>query len=145
MKTFTLSLTTFLFIAFLITANTSKAQTHRLLSKIEETNRGWDKVTVMLPNNSYELSKVSYENNTVLILFDYTKTKDDYKTNYFTFNLSDYKINCKQISEQASFLVIAKSKKNTLTYTKDNLLEYVNDKNGGAKISTFRCPVYCPF
>jgi len=145
MKTFALTLTTFLFIGLII-PNVINAQTHRLLSKIEETKLGnnvWDKVTVMLPNTSYALNKVTYQNNTLLVLFDYTKTTGD-KPTYFTFNLSDYKINCRQISEQASFQVVAKPK-NSILKNSNWVLNGIQNKTSDPPISTFRCPVYCPF
>lgn len=145
MKTFTLTWITFFLITFL-TPDTCTAQTHRLLSKIEETKRGnniWDKVTVMLPNSSYELSKVSYENNTLLVVFNYTQTKGGTQT-YFTFNLSDYKIDQEQINEQAAFQVIAK-KKNSLLRNFDCPPNCNFSRSSDPPIGTFRCPVYCPF
>jgi len=142
MKAFALTLTTILFIGFFI-SNTCNAQTHRLLSKIEETQRGWDKVTVMLPSNSYTLNKVTYENNTLLVLFDYTTTKDPVST-YFTLNLSDHDIDCRKISPQASFQVIANpkgSKFKTVNWLSNSL----GNRSSDPPINTFRCPVYCPF
>jgi len=145
MKAFTLTLTTILFIGF-FTSNTCNAQTHRLLSKIEETKRGnniWDKVTVMLPNQNYTLNKVSYENNTLLVLFDYTKAISP-KATYFTFNLSDYKIDCQQISEQAGFQVIGNPKGSRFS-TVNWVSNGIRNKSSDPPIGTFRCPVYCPF
>ena len=54
-----------LLVSFLFTT-TCEAQTHTLLTKIEETKLGnnqWDKVSVMLPNNSYKIAKVVYQDN----------------------------------------------------------------------------------
>lgn len=145
MKAFTLTVTTILCIGFFI-SNTCNAQTHRLLSKIEETTPGnnfWDKVTVMLPSNSYTLNDVSYKNNTLLILFDYSTTIE-HKTTFFTLNLSDHDIDSRTISEQASFQVVGKptgSKLNEMNWSLDG----INSKISDPPINTFRCPVYCPF
>jgi len=145
MKAFTLTLTTILFIGF-FTSNTCKAQTHRLLSKIEETERNnnvWDKITVMLPHQNYTLNKVTYENNTLLVLFEYTRTIDASKT-LFTFNLSDYGIDCQTISVEAAFRVVA-NPKGTEFKTANWLPNDISDKSADPPINTFRCPVYCPF
>lgn len=139
MKTFVLTLTIILSISFIIPKNIT-AQTHRLLSKIEETKLGnniWDKVTVMVPNTSYQLNKVTYENNTLTVLFDYSQTKS--KPSYFTFNLSDYNINFQQIGEQAAYRVIAKPAYSVLKNWPSK------GKTVDPPIGSWKCPVYCPF
>jgi len=144
MKISILTFTAVLFITISF-SNNCNAQTHRLLSKIEETKLGnnmWDKVTVQLPNKTYELKKVSYENNTILILFDYAKTMGSKRPSYFSFNLSDYNIDSRKVSEQATFQVVAKYKDSDLSRT-DVLFDHSTTE--GTTIGTFRCPVYCPF
>jgi len=145
MKGLTLTLATLLIIACIL-PTTSKAQTHRLLSQIEETKLGnniWDKVTVMLPNNGYTLNKVSYENNTILVLFDYAKLNKG-KATYFTFNLSDYKIDCQQVSAKTAFQVIAKPKESILRGF-DCPPNCVIETGNNSVLGDFRCPASCPF
>jgi len=128
-----------LFVGLLLTA-TCEAQSQDLITKIEETklgNKQWDKVSVILPNASYKITKVSYENKQLLVVFDYSHSKES-KPASFTFFLSDYNIDCKKISADDEFHVIAKHESQTL-------------KAGGPKcpprcfkVSDFQCPEDCP-
>lgn len=145
MKGLTLTLATILFTGFFI-PNFCSAQTHRLLSQIEETERGnniWDKVTVMLPNNNYTLNNVTYENNTLLVLFDYTQTMSASR-NYFTFNLSDYEINPQQVNQNAAFQVIAKPKDSILG-TNNCPPNCLMESGNNPVLMDFRCPTSCTF
>ncbi len=122
-KTF-LRLVMGLFIVLLMTA-TCDAQSQSLLTKIEETKLGndqWDKVSVMLPNATYKISKVVYEENTLVVLFTYTDNRANRERPY-TFYLSDYKIDYKKVSANDAVYVLARH---------------------ADEVKDFRCPPFCP-
>jgi len=88
--------------------NTNNYNAHRLAVKIEESVLGngiWDKVTVRLPNSSYILNKVTYENNRLSILFEYSDSSS-YQPLNFGFTLSSFGIIPTEINENDEFLVI---------------------------------------
>lgn len=128
---------------------------HRLAAKLEETVLGngiWNKVTVKIPNPSYILSEVKYENNKLSVLFEYTNTNDNPQN--FSFMLSAFGINPNNVSENDEFLAVGVSG-NTNQAEKEEAINtfpgwhsYVNqhldqDQQAQKTIGFTRCPPRC--
>lgn len=133
---------------------------HRLAVKLEETvlgNGNWDKVTVKIPNPSYILTEVKYENNKLSILFEYSN-ETAYNPQNFSFMLSAFGVNPNDVSENDEFFVVGIDDSAVTSdrqaahqsfpgwLTRDNyqgnfvLVAQANE----AKIGKFRCPIHCP-
>jgi len=139
-----------LFVSFLFTTTceaqtktNTQTETHTLLTKIEETKLGygeWDKVSVMLPNASYKIAKVVYQDNQLVVLFNYT-SKEENKPRPYVFYLSDYKIDYKKVGENDAVYVLARHE--------DELGDFrcppKCDNAQSSRTSNFRCPPECPF
>jgi len=134
---------------------------HRLAVKLEETvlgNGNWDKVTVKVPNPSYILSQVKYQNNKLSILFEYSDG-NGYNPQNFSFMLSAFGVNPSDVSESDEFLVVgiensASSPERLAAVqsfpgwlTRDN---YKSDfvlpvQENARKSEDIRCPINCGF
>ncbi len=142
MKNIYLRLVMGLFVGLLMTA-TCEAQSQSLLTKIEETKLGndqWDKVSVMLPNATYKISKVVYQDNQLVVLFNYTSKKES-KPRPYTFYLSDYKIDYKKVSENDAVYVLARHADEVkAARCPPRCLEHQSSRASG-----IRCPHHCSF
>lgn len=118
----------------------SQNTTKRLPAKIEETvleNGIWDKVTVLIPNSSYILNEVKYENNTLSIVFIYTDNSTSESAN-FAFMLSAFGINPNAVNAEDTFVVIGKSYDSQTDENQQNVM-----MTTGKKLADFKCPPKC--
>lgn len=137
--------------------------THRLASKIEETpivgSGNWNKVTVILPNNSYILSKVELVNNKLSIVFDFSDSTN-YQQIQFAFLLSGFGINAIEFDfDNIDYSVIGIQNPNVIErqnalgsfptwfetlgdqYSKNYIF---NEQVSSRKAKLHKCPPNCP-
>lgn len=135
--------------------------THRLVSQIEETpivgSGKWNKITVLIPNNTYVLSKVELANNQLSIVFDFSDA-NSYDPVHFSFMLSGFGISSNSVTDNTNYLVVGVQNP-TDTERDDainNLPQWFSKQNYSQKIQQLRrkdqsvivvdykCPPICP-
>jgi len=112
----------------------------RLPAKIEQHNGKWEKITVRIPDSSYILNEVKYENNKLSILFVYTANSPGEPAN-FSFMLSAFGINANTISENDQFLV-AGSVSGSLEPSQESAMMAAIPE-GEQSLADFKCPPKC--
>lgn len=135
--------------------------THRLVSQIEETpavgSGNWNKVTVLIPNNTYVLSKVELENNQLSIVFDFSD-ESNYEPVPFAFLLSGFGIDTSLITDNTDYLVVGvqnpteqerKDSKNSNSgwFSRQNYSQYIQQlgsQENSMRVADNRCPPHCP-
>jgi len=136
--------------------------THRLVSQIEETpavgSGNWNKVTVLVPNNTYVLSKVELENNQLSVVFDFSDVST-YDPVPFPFLLSGFGIDTSLITDDTNYLVVgvqnpteqerrdSKNSSNSAWFSNQNYLQYIQqlgNQENSMRAADNKCPHICP-
>lgn len=123
-------------------SNTQDNNTQGLPAKIEQVNGKWDKVTVRIPNSSYALNEVKFQNGILSVTFVYSDSSLDEPVN-FAFMLSAF-INLDSVKDDDKFVVKTidgnaqtnSDQQSTMSTIPNEDLESVSD---------FKCPPKCPF
>jgi len=136
--------------------------TYRLVSQFEETptvgSGNWNKVTVLIPNSTYILSKVELVNNQLSIVFDFSDA-NSYQPIPFSFLLSGFGINTSSLTDNTNYLVVgvqnptdAERENSTNSFVdwfgKPDYLQKIQrlaKQQHSQEVQDHRCPPFCPF
>jgi len=123
-------------------SNTQDNNAQKLLAKIEQVNGKWDKVTVRIPNSTYTLNEVKFQNGLLSVTFVYTDSSTNEPVN-FAFMLSAF-IDINSVSADDKF-VVETIDGNTQTNSNQPSAMSAVDEEDLQSVSDFKCPPKCPF
>jgi len=135
--------------------------THRLVSQIEETpevgSGNWNKITVLIPNNTYVLSKVELQNNQLSVVFDFSDASN-YSPIPFSFFISGFGIDTSLITDDTNYLVIgiqnptdqeriSSKNSNHAWFSNQDYSQFIQrlaNQENSIRAADHKCPPHCP-